>query len=133
MVEALYLMIGQDYKAFHAGHGHQKPFIKGYKNQGYAAQGYEVDETYEANEGDGYSDWAEDGPSTVMRALRWAMRTGMMLSPFMPMPPSTSTSMTRMPLRRRRQYVDVYDQAYAAYLDARKRFMICPFLEATCG
>ena len=29
VVEALYLILGQDYKAFHGGQGHHKPFIKG--------------------------------------------------------------------------------------------------------
>ena len=49
VVEALCVILGEDYKAFHAGHGHHKPFIKGYKNRGYAAQDYEVEETYEAS------------------------------------------------------------------------------------
>ena len=51
VVEALYLILGQDYKATHGAHG--KPFHKGYKFRGYAAQDYDPDELYD----DGASEW----------------------------------------------------------------------------
>ena len=47
VIEALYLLLGQDYKASHGGHGHHKPFHKAYKYRGYAAQDYETDETFD--------------------------------------------------------------------------------------
>ena len=55
------MILGQDYKAFHCGHGHHRPFNKNYKHRGYAAQDYEVDETFDPNDVDGYSEWADDG------------------------------------------------------------------------
>ena len=61
VIEALYLLLGQDYNASHGGHGHHKPFPKAYKYRGYAAQDYETDETFDPIDADGYSEWAEDG------------------------------------------------------------------------
>ena len=97
VIEALYLLLGQDYKASHGGHGHHKPFHKAYKYRGYAAQDYETDETFDQIDADGYSEWADDGAYYGDGGLRLAMMTGTKLQASMPMPPTTSTSMRRMP------------------------------------
>ena len=54
VVEALYLILGQDYKASHGSHG--KPFHKGYKFRGYAAQDFDPDELYDGADLDWQSD-----------------------------------------------------------------------------
>ena len=59
VVEALYLILGQDYKATHGAHG--KPFHKGYKFRGYAAQDYDADELYDDGASEWQSEWADDG------------------------------------------------------------------------
>ena len=59
VVEALYLVLGQDYKATHGGHG--KPFHEGYKFRGYAAQSYDPDELYDDGASAWQSEWADDG------------------------------------------------------------------------
>ena len=58
MVEALYLILGQDYMASHGSHG--KPFHKGYKFRGYAADEWADDgASYEYDEADQADEWAE--------------------------------------------------------------------------
>ena len=123
VIEALYLLLGQDYKASHGGHGHHKPFHKAYKYRGYAAQDYETDETFDQIDADGYSEWADDGAYYGDDGLEagyddWdeASSFDANAAYYQYEHEEDATDDSQW------QDVDVYDEAYAAYLDARKRF-----------
>ena len=123
VIEALYLLLGQDYKASHGGHGHHKPFHKTYKYRGYAAQDYETDETFDQIDADGYSEWADDGAYYGDDGLEagyddWdeASSFDANAAYYQYEHEEDATDDSQW------QDVDVYDEAYAAYLDARKRF-----------
>ena len=123
VIEALYLLLGQDYKASHGGHGHHKPFHKTYKYRGYAAQDYETDETFDQIDADGYSEWADDGAYYGDDGLEAGYDDWDEASTF-----DANAAYYQYEHEEdaaddsQWQDVDVYDEAYAAYLDARKRF-----------
>ena len=120
VVEALYLILGQDYRATHGAHG--KPFHKGYKFRGYAAQDYDPDELYDDGASEWQSEWADDGAyykaDDAEEAEEWHEPDAFDSSAVYYQYDGDDGTMDEAPWHD----VESYDQAYATYLDARKRF-----------